>query len=175
MSGKNKNLTDEDIMCIARHFVRYANCKPKLATKRLLEIELIRNNFSKCTVYNYITGTRRLIKDGSIGSGMTKEMADAVRKILAEQDKAPAPEQPAKEPQESPTEVLVRLKKNYDETYAKYDEIAAKLQDEKDAKMEEYDNAMQLVRQQQQALGMAFQKMCSELMEVEARGLLWQK
>lgn len=173
MSGKNKRLTNEDVMCIARHFVRYANCKPKLATKRLLEIELIRNNFSKCTVYNYVTGTRRLIKDGSLGSGMTKEMADAVRKVLSEQSAEKEPVQAA--PQESPTEVLVRLKKNYDETYAKYDDIVAKLQDEKDAKMEEYDNAMHLVRQQQQALGMAFQKMCSELMEVEARGLLWQK
>lgn len=173
MSGKNKRLTNEDVMCIARHFVRYANCKPKLATKRLMEVELIRNNFSKCTVYNYVTGTRRLIKDGSLGSGMTKEMADAVRKVLSEQSTEKEPVQAA--PQESPTEVLVRLKKNYDETYAKYDDIVAKLQDEKDAKMEEYDNAIHLVRQQQQALGMAFQKMCSELMEVEARGLLWQK
>lgn len=175
MSGKSRKLTDEDTMCIARHLVRYAICKPGLATKRLLEIELIRNNFSKQTIYNYITGTRRLIKDGSFGSGITKEMADAVRKVLNEQDKAPAPEQPAKEPKESPTEVLVRLKKNYDESYAKYNDIIAQLQDEKEAKMEEYDNAMQLVHQQQQALGMAFQKMCSELMEVEARGLLWQK
>lgn len=173
MSRKKKGITPEDIMTIARYLVRYANCKPGLATKRLLEIELIRNNFSKCTVYNYITGTRRLIKDGSFGSGITKEMADAVRKVLNEQSAGKEPVQA--EPQESPTEVLVRLKKNYDETYAKYDDIVAKLQDEKDAKMEEYDNAMQLVRQQQQALGMAFQKMCSELMEVEARGLLWQK
>lgn len=174
MSGKKKGITPEDVMTIARYLVRYAGCKPKIAMQRLMEVELIRNNYTKASVYNFCIGTRRLIKDGSFGSGMTKEMADAVRKVLNEQ--TAAKNEPVQaEPQESPTEVLVRLKKNYDETYAKYDDIVAKLQDEKDAKIAEYDNAMQLVRQQQQALGMAFQKMCSELMEVEARGLLWQK
>lgn len=174
MSGKKKGITPEDIMTMARYLVRYANCKPKIAMQRLMEVELIRNNYKKASVYNFCTGTRRLIKDGVVGSGMTEEMADAVRKVLNEQ--AAAKNEPSQAlPQESPTEVLVRLKKNYDETYAKYDDIVAKLQDEKDAKMEEYDNAIHLVRQQQQALGMAFQKMCSELMEVEARGLLWQK
>lgn len=173
MSGKNKRLTDEDVICIARHFVRYANCKPKLATKRLLEIELIRNNFSKCTVYNYITGTRRLIKDGVVGSGMTHEMAEAVKKVLNEQ--AAGKEPVHAEPQETPVEVLARLKKNYDESYAKYDELAAKMLEEKDAKMAEYDNAMQLIRQQQTALGFAYTKMSQEIMEVEARGILWKK
>ena len=133
MNGKNRKLTDEDIMCIARHLVRYANCKPALATKRLLEIELIRNNYTKQTVYNLVTGTRRLIKDGSFGSGMTKEMAGAVRKVLNEQ--AAAKNEPSQaEPQESPTEVLVRMKKNFDKNCAKYAEIIAQLKDEKHAK-----------------------------------------
>lgn len=174
MSGKNKRLTDEDVMCIARHLVRYANCKPALATKRLLEIELIRNNFSKCTVYNYITGTRRLIKDGTFGSGMTKEMADAVRKVLNEQ--ADAKNEPSQAlPQESPTEVLVRLKKNFDKNCAKYAEIIAQLKDEKARKMIEYDDAIKLVEYQMDSLSGAFQRMSAEITEVEARGLLWQK
>ena len=174
MSGKNRKLTDEDIICIARHLVRYANCKPALATKRLLEIELIRNSFSKQTIYNYITGTRRLIKDGTIGSGITQELANAVRKVLNEQAAGKEPIHTAPQ-EESPTEVLVRLKKNFDKNCAKYAEIIAQLKDEKARKMIEYDDAIKLVEYQMDSLSGAFQKMSAEIMEVEARGLLWQK
>jgi hypothetical protein len=58
---------------------------------------------------------------------------------------------------------------------AKYTEIIDKLAEEKEQKIKEYDDAIQLVRYQLDALGGAFQKMSAEITEVEARGLLWQK
>ena len=173
MSGKKKGITPEDVMTIARYLVRYANCKPKLSMQRLMEVELIRNNYTKASVYNFCTGTRRLIKDGVVGSGMTGEMAEAVRKVLKEQEAKNEPSQA--QPVESPTEVLVRLKKNFDKNCAKYAEIIAQLKDEKARKMIEYDDAIKLVEYQMDSLSGAFQKMSAEIMEVEARGLLWQK
>ena len=41
--------------------------------------------------------------------------------------------------------------------------------------MIEYDDAIKLVEYQMDSLSGAFQKMSAEIMEVEARGLLWQK
>lgn len=72
-------MTDINLKEVAKHIARYATCKPKLAIDRLMRIELIRNNYSKATLYNFIVGARRMKKDGYINKAMPKELAKEIQ------------------------------------------------------------------------------------------------
>lgn len=104
-------MNEIDLKEIAKHLARYATCKPKLAIDRLMKVELIRNNYTKATLYNLIVGTRRLKKDGHITRGMPKELAGYIQEIF---NAEPMGEQPITQPKElTLEEQLAKLENNY--------------------------------------------------------------
>jgi len=87
---KGRTLTHDDLVCVAKYLIRYAGAMPGQALKRLMDIELFRNNYSKCTIYNLCRGTRRLLKDGHKIETMPIELSNIILELAT---KAETPEQ----------------------------------------------------------------------------------
>lgn len=103
-------MNEQDLQAIAEHIYRYAPCKPRLAMDRLMNIELIRNTYTKGTLFNMLQGTRRILKDGKIKSGMPKWLADRILTLAAKEPAQQAePTMDEKPVRMTPQEQLIKL------------------------------------------------------------------
>lgn len=133
-------MTDINLKEVAKHIARYATCKPKLAMDRLMRIELIRNNYSKTTLYNFVVGARRMKKDGYINKAMPKELAKEIQTYFDNPNSMA--EEPIVEQKElTLEEQLAKLENNYDTQRGIYEK-----------QIEEYDNSIQTMKDKREQI-----------------------
>ena len=121
-------MTDINLKEIAKHIARYATCKPKLAMDRLMRIELIRNNYSKTTLYNFVVGARRMKKDGYINKAMPKELAKEIQAYFDNPNSMA--DEPIVEPKElTLEEQLANMKTKYNQQVEYYDKQIQQITD----------------------------------------------
>ena len=138
MAGKSqKRLTEDDKLCVARYLVRYADALPGTALKRVMEIELLRNNYTKNTLYNMLRGVRQIKRRGTIPKNniLNKELAALVLKLM---DKEPAPATnnvhvpTAKELYKKKLAEYDKIKKYFQSETTRLEEVIEKAQEEKE-------------------------------------------
>ena len=164
-------MNEQDLQAIAEHIYRYAPCKPKLAMDRLMNIELIRNTYTKGTLFNMLQGTRRILKDGKIKSGMPKWLAD---KVLALAAKEPAPQaEPAMDVPQTPYEKYTKLTKDYEQVQNFINEQIEKLEKAKKEYDKSCDDKIQYWNRQIILLGSEYRKLSEEILKGGLSSLLY--
>jgi hypothetical protein len=131
----------EDTQLLAKLMVKYAPMSPSKAIKELLEIDFIKNNFSKNTIYNYLQGTRSLIKTGYPTRCIPKDLVQVIEKIK-KQDKEEQPkylerianavERKIKNRVKTTEELIQELDEKYKEIKTKASEVRIKIANEID-------------------------------------------
>ena len=110
-------LNKDDYIIIAKYLYKYATCKPSIAVKQLLNIDIFRNNYSKSTIYNLLIGARRTLKDGKKNKYFSQVIYHLLldmkeNKISKELNESTMDEQkPVEPPKLSITDMIKEIKK----------------------------------------------------------------
>lgn len=109
-----KETKQEDLYLITEHLVRYAPAKPSIAIPRLLNIEIIRNTYTKSTLYNVFSGVRHTLKTGRRHKYISLAMFDIIMDNFYKEntDVNPKPTETveAKPVELKPEEIISQLK-----------------------------------------------------------------
>lgn len=110
----SREIKQEDLYLITEHLVRYAPAKPSIAIPRLLNIEVIRNTYTKSTLYNVFNGVRHTLKTGRKHKHISLAMFDIIMDNFYKESMGVNPEPTetveAKPVELKPEEIVSQLK-----------------------------------------------------------------
>lgn len=113
-----KKNSEQDLYVVLSWMYKYRGCMPKLATKKLLEIDVVRNNFSRSSIYHMMCGVRSYINEGNRTSHLGKVHRQILDRIhLEHENEKPVYTEPVTKKQEAvkltPEQELQKLKDQY--------------------------------------------------------------
>ena len=74
----------EDFKFLAQLLMKYHSMGTKEAFRELMNIDFIKNNYAKSTLFNYIGGTKAFLREGKMYKGMSKNLAKELEKYKKE-------------------------------------------------------------------------------------------
>lgn len=77
MKRKNK----DDFLVFAKLCIENLDEKPSSFLKKAVKVDLLRNLFSKCVLYNYFLYSKRYLKDGYKVKAMPKQLCEAINSL----------------------------------------------------------------------------------------------
>ena len=76
-----KRRQKDDYIVFVKYCIDNIELRPHDFVKKAYSVDLIRNNFSKCIVYNYFLYLKRYMKDGYVCKGVPKILFDAINSV----------------------------------------------------------------------------------------------
>ena len=113
--------TKDEFNFLVDFYWKNYDCKPKEIVKKAQEIDLLRNKFSKCILYNYFLYSKRYLKDGYKVKAMPKNLCEAIdslRKVHNYKEKIEC----KKPKQLSYEEIVKHIDNEYNNLQEKYKE-----------------------------------------------------
>ena len=109
----------DDLYVILSYIYKFKDCKPRLAMKKLLEIDVVKNNYTKTSLYNLFHCVKAYINDGNIRKLLSKTKIEILNKIHQEHEQekpvytenVSAPSEPLRI---TPEQELQKLKDQYE-------------------------------------------------------------
>lgn len=171
-------LKKEDYITIARYLYKYANCLPSIAMKRLLNVDIFRNNYTKSTIYNLLLGTRRTLKDGKRNKYFAQTIYNLILDIKENKiskelnepntDETTMDKQKTIETQKlSIAEAIEEIKKQKEKLKENYEKIKEEKQKLKYFITEEADKKTEQINQELKILTIAYEKAEKDLEDKE--------
>ena len=109
----------DDLYVILQWVYKYRDCKPKLALEKLQEIDVVRNNYSKNSLYNVFHSVKTYFKTGKIRKVLTETHIEILEQLRKEyEDGKPVYTEPVKSKVQeviklTPEQELQKLKDQY--------------------------------------------------------------